>query len=183
MPAVSVRPDVAELVFRVYDWSFHPELIDGGREISIAEPGFRCRIRLHDAGHMLEFRYEDRMICEVVAASTQPLPTRRLRADHRLRGSRDMSLLLGDDLHYQSCLQVERLEPELFQNFHQELQFDMPRASLSREIAGGHRFATPAISLLRTEVGRDSFLLHAYHTFPDNSAVVKTQTLIEFAAE
>lgn len=181
MPTTFARPDVAELIFRVYARAIHPELMEVRDEVVVTEDAFTCRIRLHDAGHLVEFRLGEILVTEVVCSRETPLPKSQICVDHRLRGSRETNCRFRGELEYQSCLQLEQLDAEIFQNFHQELRRDFKRATLCREFSGSSRMAAPALSVIRAEMGRGSFLVHAFHTFPENVAVVKTQTLIEFA--
>jgi hypothetical protein len=181
MHTTFTRPDVADLIFRVFGRAIHPELMEVRDEIVVAENPFVCRLRLHDAGHLLEFRLGEIVLTELVCSREHPLPKAQMCVDHRLRGSRETKCRFRGEVEYQSCLQLEELDAEIFQNFHQELRSDFKRASLCREFSGSSRLAAPALSVIRAEAGRGSFLIHAFHTFPDNFAVVKTQTLIEFA--
>jgi len=75
--------------------------------------------------------------------------------------------------------QVERLHPDIFQKLHEELLADCAQTALAHSFPTGNRLAPGALSLIRTEVTSDSLLVHAFHTFPDNDAVVKTQSLFE----
>ncbi len=179
MTVISTRPDAAELVFRVYQRGVHPELLAIRAEIGFLEGPFTCVARLHDGGHSIEFRHRKLLLTEIVSSRTHPLPQNHLCVDHRLRGSRNTSRVFPDGLRYESCLQAERLDDSQFQNYHLELQVDARKATLACEIPGSSRLANPAISLLRVEFTNSSLLVHAFHTYPDNSAVVKTQTLFE----
>jgi hypothetical protein len=180
MSLVITRPDVGDLIFHVYNRPIHPELIQRHDELVIAEDDYSCVVRLHDAGHFIEFRHGDILISEVMSSRNHPLPQHGLELQHTVRGSRDSELIFNDLIRYQSSFQLERLDSEIFLNFHQELQTDFRRACLAREYPGQGRFAPGPISLVRTEITLDSFLIHTYHTYPENCAVVKTQTLIEF---
>lgn len=180
MSLVVTRPDVADLIFHVYDRSIHPELIQLHDELSVVEDDFTCAVKLHDAGHLIEFQHGDLLISEVVSSCHHPLPRHGLELEHTLRGYRDSEMELDDLLNYQSSFQVERLDSEIFLNFHQELQSDFRRSCLAREYPGQGRFTPGPISLIRTESSVDSFLIHAFHTYPEDCSVVKTQTLIEF---
>ena len=180
MSLVFTRPDVSDLVFHVYERPIHPELLQIYDELVLVEDDFSCVIRIHDAGHSIEFRSFDTVVTEVMTSKFSPLPSKRLALHHTVRGCRDSACRFHEELDYQSSFQVERLDAEIYQNFHQELRYDFRRASLAREFPGQGRFSPGAISLIRTEICNDSFLIHTFHTYPDNGAVVKTQTLFEF---
>ena len=67
----------------------------------------------------------------------------------------------------------------MFLNYHEELIVDCGRADLSHRFPSANRLAPGPISLIRTEADARSLLVHAFHTFPDCCAVVKTQSLFE----
>jgi hypothetical protein len=68
----------------------------------------------------------------------------------------------------------------VFLNLHEELSIDCGRADLAYRFPPANRLAPEALSLIRTEVCPRSLLIHAFHTFPESAAVVKTQSLFEF---
>lgn len=183
MSLVFTRPNVADLIFHVYERPIHPELVHIHDEMIVLENDYSCIVRLHDAGHLVEFRHGELLISEIVNSRNNPLPKQGLSVQHTIRGSRDSEQSFGDLIAYQSSFQLERLDSEIFLNFHQELQYDFARACLAREFRGQGRFSPSPLSLVRTESSPDSFLIHTFHTFPENYAVVKTQTLIEFCDE
>jgi hypothetical protein len=183
MSLVYTRPNVSDLIFHVYERSLHPELIRIHDEVAVEEHDCSCRLRIHDGGHAVEFHYCETVISEILTARDAPLPEQRLALKHSIRGSRDSACRFREEIDYQSSFQVERLDEEIFLNFHQELLSDFRCCSLAREFPGMGRFAPGPISLIRTELCQDSFLIHAFHTFPDNCAVVKTQALFEFPGD
>jgi hypothetical protein len=68
----------------------------------------------------------------------------------------------------------------LYLRVHEELRADCAKADLAYEFPSPNRFSPGALSLVSAAVTRTSVLLHAFHTFPDHCAVVKTQTLVEW---
>ena len=57
---------------------------------------------------------------------------------------------------------------------------DSERVEVAFEFPSATRFSPPPLSLLRVDAQPDSLLVHAYHTFPDGCAVVKSQSLFEW---
>ena len=53
MPASLVRPDVAELVFRLFGRSVHPELFDIRAVATITLESYQATVGLCDAGHLV----------------------------------------------------------------------------------------------------------------------------------
>ncbi len=175
-----VRPDAAKLEFHLYDRSVHPELFRVYRETTVCCRGkYEAHIKICDAGHLVEFHHQQRSLTELIAFRNQPLPHRKRAIEKRLRGCRDESFRSNCGVHYQISYQLEKLDTDVFLNFHEELLGDCDRAAVSHQFPASTRLAPCPLSLIRTEACRASLLIHAYHTFPDSCAVVKTQSLFE----
>ena len=178
--AVSVvRPDVSDLVFHLFGRSVHPELFDVRAEVTIALEADRATISLCDSGHLVSFRCGERTITEVLAASDHSLPEHKRLYARKVRGSRNENRVFEGGLRYQTCYQLEELDPEVFGRTHEELSFDCLKAELAFRFPPGNRLAPAALSLVRVDAQNDGLLLHVFHTFPDCTAVVRTQSLFE----
>lgn len=176
-----VRPDVSELNLAVLGRSVHPELFVIYESTSVVQAGFQTRLAICDAGHLLELRTPQQTLCEIVAPKGQSLPHRERLFDKKLRGSRDESLWLPGGIGYQLSFQVERLDPDVYLQLHEEFSTDCRKATLGRMFEPPNRLAPAAVSYLQLDLFPSSLLVHAFHTFPENCAVVKTQTLIELS--
>jgi hypothetical protein len=174
------RTSVDDLVFHVYHRSVHPELLQICAESELWLDGWSAVVRICEAGHAVSFQRGEAIVTEVLTARDQPLPQRKRVLERKVRGSRDESLRFDHGLTYQASCQIEQLEPEVFQNLHEELLLDCRRADLSFRFPPGNRLAPMPISLIRTDATNRGLLVHAFHTFPDRCAVVKTQSLFEF---
>jgi hypothetical protein len=173
------RPDVSDLVLRAYGRALHPDLFVHHSAIVLRNPHMMLDIRLSAAGHVLILRADSETLTEVISDCHEPLPQRGRLFEHRLKGSRTETIELDPGLRYSASWSVERLPTSVYLRQHEELIEDCLRASLSSQFAGANRFSPGPVSLIRTETCRDSILVHAFHTFPDHLAVVKTQSLFE----
>ena len=82
-------------------------------------------------------------------------------------------------MRYQVTLSVEVLPPEVFLNFHEELAADGARRGLLFHFRPHHRLGLTPIGLVTAEALPTGLAVSAFHTFPDEFTVVKTQSLIE----
>ncbi len=174
-----VRPDVSDLSLAVFGRSVHPELFVIHEQTKVAHDGFVANVAISQAGHVLQLRSGSHVLCEVVAPREQPLPHRQRLFEKTLRGSRDESLWLPGGVGYHLSFQIERLDPEVYLHLHEEFSSDCRKATLGHMFAPPNRLAPAAVSYLQLDLFPHSLLVHAFHTFPENCAVVKTQTLIE----
>lgn len=177
-----VRPDVSELNLAVLGRSVHPELLVIYERTSVVQEGFRANLAICEAGHLLELRTPRQTLCEIIAPKDQSLPHHDRLFEKRLRGSRDESLRMPGGIGYQLSFQVERLDPDVYLQLHEEFMSDCRKATLGRVFDPPNRLAPAAISYLQVDLFPRSLLVHAFHTFPENCAVVKTQTLIELTS-
>jgi hypothetical protein len=119
------------------------------------------------------------VLSEVAAASSSPLPQKRRLFSYRLSGERSDRMECRGGACYQMCFQLETVAPELFWTFQQELCTDGTRNGLLHRFQSGSRLALGAVSWISIETGAKSLLVQAFHTFPDDLAIVKSQTLFE----
>lgn len=179
MSVAFARPDVSELCFRLYSRSVHPELLSVQARQEIALPAMKAELCICDAGHAIRIEWGNHLLTEITSGHDQPLPKRRTLIERRMRGQFDSALHCADQLHYHNSFHVEHLSAEVFMNLHQELLEDCSRVTLSHRFRAGSRLAPEPLSLIRTEAQKNSLLIHAFHTFPENTAVVRTQSLFE----
>ena len=83
------------------------------------------------------------------------------------------------DVRYQVGLQVEVLPPEVFLHVHEELAADGARRGLLFHFRPHHRLGLTPLGFVTAELLPTGLAVAAFHTFPDEFAIVKTQSLIE----
>lgn len=173
------RPDVSSLVFRLFCRSIHPELLEVFARANIAQQAYAAEIRLCDAGHVVTFQHGGQVLCEVTTTADNPLPQQRQMIARRLRGHRTESVSHEGGIQYHVSYQMEKLHPDVFLHFHEELLLDAGKARVSHQFSPASRLSPAPLSFMQTEERPRSLLIHAFHTFPENCAVVKTQSLFE----
>jgi hypothetical protein len=107
------------------------------------------------------------------------LPEPGLLFHCRLRHERSTHLQPGGVIEYQSCMDVERVAPEIFRHLCEEMTLNPSRTGLFHRFRSANRLAPPPISHLHVDAGAASLSIHAFHTFPDECAIVRTQSLFE----
>jgi hypothetical protein len=180
MPVQFARPDVATLMLRVYDRALHPEFFDCHGLVVLECGALRVHLRLCSAGHLLCVRRKQLVLTEAITEKNQSLPPQGCVLQQKVRGCRTRSLPLPEGVRYDIGCQLETLEPELFLRMHEELRSDCAHADLAYEFPSPNRFSPGALSVVSAAVNRTSVMLHAFHTFPDHCAIIKTQTLFEW---
>ena len=176
---LSVRPRVTDLVFQLYGRVLHPELFEIHASRSIERGGYTATVAITSAGHLVSWRKDGLILTEVAASASQPLPQKRRLFSYRLLGERSDRMECRGGACYQMCFQLETVAPEVFWTFQQELCTEGIKHGLFHRFESGGRLALGAISWLNIETRAKSLLVQAFHTFPDDLAIVKSQSLFE----
>jgi hypothetical protein len=176
---LSVRPKVAELVFQLYGRSLHPELFEVHTSRSVKRGEYEATIDITSAGHRVTWRYHGLTLTEVATSAHHPLPQKRRLLSHRIKGERHDGLECRGGARYQVSFQLEPVDPEVFWTFQQELCCDGERQGMLHRFESSGRMALGALSYINVETRNRSLLVQAFHTFPDDYAIVKSQSLYE----
>lgn len=176
---LTARPKVAELAFQLYGRALHPELFQVFQSRTVERGGFKAKIEITSAGHVVTWRYGGLTLTEVAASAQHPLPQKRRLIHHKLRGERTDGLECRGGVRYQMSFQLEPVVPEVFWTFQQELAHDGERQGLIHRFDASGRMALGALSYIHVETRNRSLLVQAFHTFPDDYAIVKTQSIFE----
>lgn len=176
---LSVRPKVAELAFQLYGRSLHPELFEIYKSHTVERGGYTAKVDITSAGHVVTWRYGGMTLTEVAASAQHPLPQRRRLLSYRLRGERDDRVECRGGVTYQMSFQLEPADPEIFWTFQRELADHGERRGMLHTFDASGRMAMGALSYIHVETRNRSVLVQAFHTFPDDYAIVKSQSLFE----
>lgn len=179
MNAYSLRPRVNDLVFQLFGRPLHPELFDILSVRKVRRDDYELTVRITRTGHVISWDSKDVHLTEVAAASGEPLPRRRRLLNHRLRGEHSDSHRCAHGISYQTSFQVEVLPPEIFLHVHDEILADGGKRGLLHNFQPHHRLALSPLGFVTVEARAGCLILSAFHTFPDEYTVVKTQSLIE----
>lgn len=178
---LSIRPKVADLVFQLYGRALHPELFELCATRTVDRGGYTATIAITTAGHLITWRKDGLTLSEVAAAASHPLPQKRRLLSHRIAGERSDRMECRGGICYQTCFQLETVAPDVFWGFQQELAVEGSKHGLLHRFEAGGRMALGALSLVTLETRARSLLVQSFHTFPDDHAIVKTQSLFESA--
>ena len=176
---LTVRPKVAELTFQLFGRPLHPELFVVFESCTVERGGYLAKIDITSAGHVVTWRYAGLTLTEVAASAHHPLPKMRRLLAHHLRGQRTDRVECRGGVRYQTSFQLEPTDPEVFWTFQQELAVEGQRQGMLHRFGSSGRMALGALSYINLEARNRSLLVQAFHTFPDDYAIVKSQSLFE----
>ena len=175
-----VRPKVSELIFLLYSRPLHPELFDVVRDQRVQRDDYLANVCITDTCHLIEWQHGKVCLTELVTTVDNPLPQKRRLLACRLRGERTETIQCAPAVVYQTSVTVERLQPEVYSRIHDELESDSLRRGIFHNFRPHDRLALSPISHIAIEARASGLLVQAFHTFPDDCTVLKTQSLFEF---
>ena len=172
------RPPVAELVARVYSRAIHPELWELLALRRVERPGFALTVRVIAGGHVVELRTVLGVVTECLAAPGLGLPAGV--AIERSLSSAQRGKAEFAAARYEISSRAELLDPEPFAYAHAELIRDGARRGFLTHFPTHNRLGLAPVSYLTADPVPGGLAVAGFHTFPDEFAVVKTQSLWEF---
>ena len=176
---LTVRPRVAELVFQLYGRPLHPELFEVCQSRTVKRGPYEARIDITSAGHLVTWRYGGLTLTEVAASAHHPMPRQRRLLSYRLKGHRNDCVNCRGGVCYQVSFQLEPAEPEVFWAFQEELAQDGQPGGMLHKFDSSGRMALGALSYINVESRNRNLLVQAFHTFPDDYAIVKSQSMFQ----
>lgn len=180
-PVLSVRPKIAELAFRVFARSVHPELYVVHQQRTVQRNLYDAKIEITNCGHVITWRAAGVTLCEVATGVCQPLPSDRCLVSLPLKGSRTEKTQCQQGIVYRTHFHLDTVAPEMFWMVNQQLTGDSTRGLLHRFESSG-RLAFGAISYVHIDTRAASMLIQAIHTFPDDYAILKIESLFSLPA-
>ncbi len=179
MPAILIRPPLAMLRWMLYRRPLHPEFFDTVASRRVEQDGLTLCVRLIPSGHAVQLECRQQCLVEILATSAMELPPQQRLCDRRFPLSTSGQLRLSNG-HYHYNIEHEILPAEQFRHLHDELAWDGSRRGLLFHYQPVHRLSLAPLSLVQAERVRGGISITTFHTFPDEQAVVKTQSLLEW---
>jgi hypothetical protein len=176
---LTVRPKVAELVFQVYGRALHPELFQVCSTRTVQRGKYEAKIDITTAGHVVCWRYAGLTLTEVATSANHPLPERRRLLSAKLRGQRNERVPCRGGVNYHVSFQLDTVDPEFFWLFQRELARDDQHEGMVHRFNSSGRMALGAMSYIHVESRDRRLLIQAFHTFPDDYAIVKSQSVFQ----
>jgi hypothetical protein len=178
---LSVRPKIAELTFHVYGRPLHPELFECHRRRRIERSNYTADVQITSAGHVITWQHQGLTLTEVAAAANHPLPEKRRLMSHRLKGTERDRIECRGGVTYEVEFALEPVESETFWTYQKELAVAGAQNGLLHQFESSGRFGLGAVSYIHFESRAKSLLIQAFHTFPDDCAIVKSQSVFRLA--
>ena len=173
---LTVRPRVAELAFQLYGRPLHPELFEVFETCTIERGGYTAKIDITSAGHVVTWRYGGLTLTEVAASAHHPLPKMRRLLSYGLKGASQRRRRMSRRRALPDEFSARAGRTPGLLDFQQELVGQGQRQGMLHRFDASGRMALGALSYINFEARNRSLRVQAFHTFPDDYAIVKSQS-------
>jgi len=170
---------VGELTFSLFQRALHPELFNiyGRRHLKTEQ--YEVLVWATGCSHVVSVFSGDVCLTELISPNSEMLPKRGLIERFQFRGQRTHKCTLSRGLSYMTDFQVEKMSANLYRQSHLDLQrFARNRGmfiTFPEYACGG----LEPFSYIDFEARRYELHIHAFHAFPDQVTIIKTQSLFD----
>ncbi len=177
---VSARPRATEIQLHVFGRPLHPELYEPCESRSFERGNYRAKVEILRAGHVIHWCYEDArrslVLSEIVTSASSPLPGGRQLLGRRIEAREDHQIDWRRGIRYHVTAQTEAVDAKLLWMVQNELCRDEHEGMLHRFGSSG-RISLGGLSYIYVETRGRSFSVQSLHTFPDDSCLIKVESV------
>lgn len=174
-----VRTRLGDGAFRVFGKAVHPEWFSVRAHERFALGPWEADVRIVEGGHVVAFSTAGGVVTEVLGARDAALPAGGLLVESPIDGEDSVSLRPIRRVSYQACHEVERVDPEIFRHLCDEAATDPGPGRLFHAFAASSRLAPRPIVHVRVDRLPRGVSVQTFHSFPDELAVLRSQSLFE----
>jgi len=181
MDAPRTNVVVNELVFSLYQRPLHPELFNIFAKRRLKTEKYEAFIWVTGCSHVVSvFVKKDLCLSELITTPEQMLPRRGLIERFGFKGRRAHKYTLGRGLSYMTDFQVEKMSANLYRQSHTDLE----KFARNRGVFVNFSQLPPSglepFSYIDFEARHNELHIHAFHAYPDQVTIIKTQSLFDF---
>ncbi len=171
-----------ELHLFVFERALHPELFQRFGSYRVAQGRYQAEIWITGLSHVVTVTCDQKTLTEYLGREAEILPTRGILTRFRLKGERDHERRTADGWGYMVSTQVETMDEALYKSVHHDLlRHTEKRGWFCAYEAWADGDLAP-FTYLDHEARDREFHVHAFHAFPHERTIVKTQSIIELPA-
>jgi Protein of unknown function DUF2617 len=177
------RSSVADLTFQVFNRALHPEWFATRDFRRVEQKRWAVDVRIVEGGHAVVFSSGSVRLSEVLCGPETVLPEPGRLFHSHLRRERSTMLRPDGTVEYHSCLEVERVDIEIFVHLCEEIALNASGDRLFQRFPAPNRLAPPPVSHIQVSARAADLSIQCFHSFPNECAIVRTQSLFELKAQ
>ncbi len=177
--ATSQKLSSSSLRFRLYTRPLHPEFFDIYHDHSIVEKDYEAQIWITGCTHLIGFFHQGRSLVELISSTDSELPRHGRLLDLPFRGERDHECHSLEGTKYLVNFQLEPMSPMAYAQTHHELARMSTRRGLFVPFPMWMSGSLTPFTYIDYEARPGQLHVFAFHAFPQDLAIVKTQSIFE----
>jgi hypothetical protein len=175
---------VTDLKFVLYRRPLHPELFHIHQSRHLERFAYQADIWIMGLSHVVSVQSAGRCVTEVTADDIEVLPQNGMVTSFQFRGERDHLETFDDGMRFILSTQVERMSQNLFHASHRDLlNYASTRGMLVRFDDWAESGALIPFTFVDFEARDKELHIQAFHAFPADYTILKTQSIIEVGAK
>ncbi len=170
---------VEELLFCLYQRPIHPELFKIHKAKRIEQSRYQAEIWVVGLAHVVTIQSGNQILTELITEDNEFLPKAGIATSFRFRGERDHAQSFNDGLKYILSTQVERMTPQLFPATHRDYVHYAQSRGLFVSFDDLAQDGLAPFSFVDFDARDHELHIHAFHAFPEELTLLKTQSIFE----
>ena len=170
---------IEELHFYLYERPLHPELFRIHQVRHVDHRRYHAEIWVIGLAHAVTVTSGQHSLTELVAYPSDLLPKNGLATYFRFRGERDLAHTFASGMKYILSTQVERLSSNLFPSTHRDLARYGATRGVFCEFEEWETDGLAPFTFIHHEAREREFHVSAFHAFPEDLTLLKTQSIFE----
>jgi len=179
--SIGQKQSVSTLRFYLYSRPLHPELFEIYHDHHIVNRSYEAQLWVTGCSHVISFHRPDQTLVEATADAGAMLPKRGLILELPFRGEKDHEGQRVGNISYMMNFQVESMSPAVYTKTHHELARMGARRGLFVPFPTWRSRALTPFTYIDYDAKPNSLHVFAFHAFPEDLTIVKTQSLFELA--
>jgi len=178
--SISQEQRVASLRYFLYDRPLHPELFEIHSDHQISRRAYEAQIWVTGCTHVIGFFRQGQSLVEAIADGSAMLPQRGRVMELPFRGERMFERRRIGGVNYMMNFQVEVMSEAVYSRTHHELARLGARRGLFVPFPTWmNRPPLTPFSYIDFQDKPNQLHIFAFHAFPDDLTVIKTQSIFE----
>lgn len=170
---------VDELVFSLYQRPIHPELFQIYRVRRLEQRRYNAEIWVAGLAHVVTIQAGTQVLAEVITEDNELLPKNGVATSFRFRGERDHVQSFGNGLRYILSTQVEKLSSQIYPATHRDYVHYARNRGLFVSFDDMAVDGLSPFSFVDFDARDHELHIHAFHAFPEENTLLKTQSIFE----
>ena len=180
MEAPRTNLAISELSFSLYQRPLHPELFNIYARRHLKTEKYENIIWATGCSHVVTVYAGEQCLSELITAPGQMLPKRGLVERFQFQGRRTHKCSVRKGLHYMTDFQIEKMSANLYNQSYTDLERFARNRGIFVKFPKTSNSDLQPFSYIDFEARRDELHIHAFHAYPEQVTIIKTQSLFDF---